>query len=84
MAREPCHSATADGDEVFPRRGRERMTGEPPHSAWRWSHSHGDTAGVQRMVREPCHGETAGGERPIPVLTSDRACSGAAKHRASV
>jgi hypothetical protein len=54
MARKPCHSATADGDEVFPRRGRERMVGEPPHahgdgviltviqlasSGWRGSHA---------------------------------------------
>jgi hypothetical protein len=48
------------------------MAREPPHSRWRWSHSQGDTAGVQRMAREPCHVETAGEKRGILVFTSDR------------
>jgi len=74
MARERCHSATADGDEVFPRRGSERMATEPPHSGWRWSHYHGDTAGVQ-LAREPCHGETAGDGDGFKCLTATDSCA---------
>jgi len=32
MAKEPCHSATADGDEVFPRLDSEGLARKPPYS----------------------------------------------------
>jgi hypothetical protein len=32
MAKEPCHNAKADGDEIFPRRDSEGLAMEPPHS----------------------------------------------------
>ena len=67
----------AVGGGAIPRRDSERMAREP---------SQGETASVQRIMMESTHGEIASVQRIvwIPVLTSDRACSGAAKPRSSV
>ena len=60
-----------NGDGTFPQQESEQMAREP---------SHGETVSGQRIVREYSHGETRSVQRivRILVLTSDRACSGAA------
>jgi hypothetical protein len=78
MAREPGHGEAVSGWRGSHVTARQWADGEGAMSR----------PGNERMAREPYHGEIARDsgvhQPPILVLTSDRACSGAAKYRASV